>query len=113
MTCFIYCSSPDFWFHLVVRVGCTLTTEIRVGDKWPLKTEMPCFLQLLSCFDSESARSAAMSDLRHRILPPDFLSKNPQEAGFCLWLLHPEPSSRPTARCGQTLGLGLFSGKKK
>ncbi|KAI3898184.1 hypothetical protein MKW92_016182 [Papaver armeniacum] len=34
----------------------------------------------------------------HRILPPDFLSENPKEAGFCLWLLHPEPSSRPTTR---------------
>ncbi|KAI5388679.1 hypothetical protein KIW84_074375 [Lathyrus oleraceus] len=30
------------------------------------------------------------------ILPPAFLSENPKEAGFCLWLLHPEPSSRPT-----------------
>ncbi|CAJ1927449.1 unnamed protein product [Sphenostylis stenocarpa] len=39
-----------------------------------------------------------MSDLRHRILPPIFLSENPKEAGFCLWLLHPEPSSRPTTR---------------
>lgn len=39
-----------------------------------------------------------MLDLHHRILPPDFLAENPKEAGFCLWLLHPEPSSRPTAR---------------
>ncbi|KAG6735741.1 hypothetical protein POTOM_061597 [Populus tomentosa] len=39
-----------------------------------------------------------MLDLRDRILPPSFLSENPREAGFCLWLLHPEPSSRPTAR---------------
>ncbi|KAJ7962528.1 SPA1 [Quillaja saponaria] len=42
--------------------------------------------------------SAVMIDLRHRILPPKFLSENPKEAGFCLWLLHPEPSCRPTAR---------------
>lgn len=42
--------------------------------------------------------AAMMADLRHRILPPTFLSKYPKEAGFCLWLLHPEPSSRPSAR---------------
>ncbi|KAK1285454.1 hypothetical protein QJS10_CPB20g02067 [Acorus calamus] len=42
--------------------------------------------------------AAAMNDLRHRILPPNFLSENPKEAGFCLWLLHPEPSSRPKTR---------------
>ncbi|XP_057511212.1 protein SPA1-RELATED 2-like isoform X1 [Actinidia eriantha] len=54
--------------------------------------------ELLVFFDTERARAAAMSDLHYRILPPSFLSENPKEAGFCLWLLHPEPSSRPTAR---------------
>lgn len=54
--------------------------------------------ELLSSFDSTKVHAAAMSDLRHRILPPNFLSENPKEAGFCLWLLHPEPSLRPTAR---------------
>ncbi|CAK7335675.1 unnamed protein product [Dovyalis caffra] len=52
--------------------------------------------ELLGRFDSDRAHATAMSDLRHRILPPRFLSENPKEAGFCLWLLHPEPSSRPT-----------------
>ncbi|XP_031276011.1 protein SPA1-RELATED 2-like [Pistacia vera] len=56
------------------------------------------FFELLGCFDSERAHAAAMSDLRHRILPPTFLSENPKEAGFCPWLLHPEPLSRPTTR---------------
>ncbi|PON44306.1 Coatomer alpha subunit [Parasponia andersonii] len=54
--------------------------------------------ELLGHFDSDSTLGTAMSDLRHRILPPNFLSENPKEAGFCLWLLHPEPSSRPTTR---------------
>ncbi|KAL2347978.1 hypothetical protein Fmac_001978 [Flemingia macrophylla] len=54
--------------------------------------------ELLGHFDSERTHIAAMSDLRHRILPPVFLSENSKEAGFCLWLLHPEPSSRPTTR---------------
>lgn len=59
---------------------------------------MACLLQLLGLFDSERARAAAMSNLHHRILPPNFLSENQREAGFCLWLLHPEPSLRPSAR---------------
>ncbi|KAK7406067.1 hypothetical protein VNO78_07683 [Psophocarpus tetragonolobus] len=54
--------------------------------------------ELLGHFDSARTHVAAMSDLRHRILPPIFLSENPKEAGFCLWLLHPKPSSRPTTR---------------
>lgn len=54
--------------------------------------------ELLSQFQNERAREAAMSDIRHRILPPKFLSENPKEAGFCLWLLHPEPSCRPSTR---------------
>lgn len=62
------------------------------------------FPQLLGHFDCESARNAAMMDLRHRILPPRFLSENPKEAGFCLWLLHPDPASRPSSRYSKLLG---------
>ncbi|KAL3645728.1 hypothetical protein CASFOL_010908 [Castilleja foliolosa] len=54
--------------------------------------------ELLGSFDSQRSHAAAMRDLRHRILPPRFLSENPKEAGFCLWLLHPEPSLRPPTR---------------
>ncbi|KAJ6388556.1 hypothetical protein OIU77_027003 [Salix suchowensis] len=54
--------------------------------------------ELLGRFDSDRSQAMVMSDLRHRILPPQFLSENPREAGFCLWLLHPEPSSRPSTR---------------
>lgn len=54
--------------------------------------------ELLGSFESARAHDIAMVDLRQRILPPSFLSENPQEAGFCLWLLHPEPSLRPTTR---------------
>lgn len=39
-----------------------------------------------------------MMNLRQRILPPNLLAENPKEAGYCLWLLHPEPSARPTTR---------------
>ncbi|KAL0347739.1 UNVERIFIED_CONTAM: protein suppressor of phya 1 [Sesamum calycinum] len=58
-------------------------------------------LLLFEClchFGSNEAHSSAMLDLHHRILPPSFLSESPKEAGFCFWLLHPEPSCRPTTR---------------
>ncbi|XP_078429056.1 protein SPA1-RELATED 4-like [Wolffia australiana] len=54
--------------------------------------------ELFCLFKSWDMRAAAMGNLRHRILPPRFLSESPKEAGFCLWLLHPEPSLRPTSR---------------
>ncbi|XP_044502233.1 protein SUPPRESSOR OF PHYA-105 1-like isoform X2 [Mangifera indica] len=54
--------------------------------------------ELLCYFESLEEHSAAMLDLHHRILPSNFLKENPKEAGFCLWLLHPEPLSRPTTR---------------
>ncbi|XP_027907702.1 protein SUPPRESSOR OF PHYA-105 1-like isoform X2 [Vigna unguiculata] len=54
--------------------------------------------ELLCNVESREAHSTAMLELCHRILPPKFLAENPKEAGFCLWLLHPEPSSRPNAR---------------
>ncbi|CAL5207865.1 unnamed protein product [Lathyrus oleraceus] len=59
-------------------------------------------------FDSEKAHIATMSDLHRRILPPAFLSENPKQAGFCLWLLHPEPSSRPTT--GEILQSEVING---
>ncbi|ESQ38409.1 hypothetical protein EUTSA_v10028383mg [Eutrema salsugineum] len=54
--------------------------------------------ELVSQFQCERAHEVAMSDIHQRILPPKFLSENPKEAGFCLWLLHPTPSFRPSAR---------------
>ncbi|XP_022995466.1 protein SPA1-RELATED 2-like [Cucurbita maxima] len=54
--------------------------------------------ELLGKFESDGTLAAAMSNLRDRILPPNFLADNLKEVGFCLWLLHPEPASRPTTR---------------
>ncbi|KAG5046966.1 hypothetical protein JHK86_016372 [Glycine max] len=45
---------------------------------------------------SREEKRRTMSSLRHRVLPPQLLLKWPKEASFCLWLLHPEPNSRPT-----------------
>lgn len=54
--------------------------------------------ELLCYFESWKAQCVRMMDLSRRILPPEFLSENPKEAGFCLWLLHPEYDSRPKTR---------------
>ncbi|CAH1453608.1 unnamed protein product [Lactuca virosa] len=54
--------------------------------------------EILGSFVTSREHAVAMMNLRQRILPPRFLSENPKEAGFCLWLLHPEASARPTTR---------------
>ncbi|XVF78518.1 hypothetical protein PTKIN_Ptkin14bG0140500 [Pterospermum kingtungense] len=51
--------------------------------------------ELFCPFSSREEKAVTMSSLRHRVLPPQLLLKWPKEASFCLWLLHPEPSSRP------------------
>lgn len=89
-------------------------TDLQLEEKWyacPEELdEMSCkfssniynlgvlLFELLCSFDSSETHSVAMFNVRHRILPPCFLSENPKEAGFCLWLIHPNPSSRPTLR---------------
>ncbi|CAM8997128.1 unnamed protein product [Rhodiola kirilowii] len=78
------------WYTTPEEGSCTLAANIySVGV---------LLFELLCCFDSEKGHATAMSDLRYRILPPNFLAEYPQEVGFCLWLLHPESSSRPTIR---------------
>ncbi|GAA0185037.1 hypothetical protein LIER_32325 [Lithospermum erythrorhizon] len=52
--------------------------------------------ELFGTFSSAEEKSTTMSSLRHRVLPPQLLLKWPKEASFCLWLLHPDPSGRPT-----------------
>ncbi|KAG7570681.1 WD40-repeat-containing domain superfamily [Arabidopsis thaliana x Arabidopsis arenosa] len=69
-----------------------------IGEKSNIYALGVLLFELLCHCESGEMHAAMMADLRHRILPPTFLSKYPKEAGFCLWLLHPEPSSRPTAR---------------
>ncbi|KAL6607722.1 hypothetical protein ACP70R_040785 [Stipagrostis hirtigluma subsp. patula] len=63
--------------------------------------------ELFCSCETWEVHCSALSDLRHRILPPNFLSENPKEAGFCLWLLHPDPCSRPKAR--DILGCDLIN----
>ncbi|XP_064957659.1 protein SPA1-RELATED 3-like isoform X3 [Musa acuminata AAA Group] len=51
--------------------------------------------ELFCTFDSLEEKLITMSNLRHRVLPPQLLLKWPKEASFCLWLLHPQPDTRP------------------
>ncbi|GER56502.1 SPA1-related 4 [Striga asiatica] len=51
--------------------------------------------ELFCTFSSLEEKSSTMANLKHRVLPPHLLLKWPKEASFCLWLLHPDPSSRP------------------
>ncbi|XP_047333793.1 protein SPA1-RELATED 3-like isoform X2 [Impatiens glandulifera] len=51
--------------------------------------------ELFCTFNSSEEKFSTMSSLRHRVLPPQLLLKWPKEASFCLWLLHPDPNSRP------------------
>ncbi|KAL3631425.1 hypothetical protein CASFOL_024409 [Castilleja foliolosa] len=51
--------------------------------------------ELFCKFGTVDEKSSTMANLRHRVLPPQLLLKWPKEASFCLWLLHPDPSSRP------------------
>ncbi|KAH0467011.1 hypothetical protein IEQ34_004249 [Dendrobium chrysotoxum] len=51
--------------------------------------------ELFCTFDTSAEKVGIMSNLRHRLLPPQMLFKWPKEASFCLCLLHPQPSNRP------------------
>ncbi|XP_058101022.1 protein SPA1-RELATED 3-like isoform X2 [Magnolia sinica] len=51
--------------------------------------------ELFCTFSSTEEKLRTMSNLRHRVLPPQLLLKWPKEASFCLWLLHPQPNTRP------------------
>ncbi|KAJ0971443.1 hypothetical protein J5N97_019402 [Dioscorea zingiberensis] len=51
--------------------------------------------ELFCSFSSMDEKLGTMANLRHRVLPPQLLLKWPKQASFCLWLLHPQPNSRP------------------
>ncbi|OVA14916.1 Protein kinase domain [Macleaya cordata] len=51
--------------------------------------------ELFCMFTSIEEKLRTMSNLRHRVFPPHLLLNWSKEASFCLWLLHPQPSTRP------------------
>ena len=55
------------------------------------------FFELFHPVTTGKERFHVLSGLRHRQLPLNLLSERPQEAEFVLSLLHPDPSSRPSA----------------
>ncbi|KAJ9182903.1 hypothetical protein P3X46_006843 [Hevea brasiliensis] len=78
------------WYSSPEEVACSPSTC--ASDIYRLGVLL---FELFCPFSSREDKSRTMSSLRHRILPPQLLLKWPKEASFCLWLLHPEPSSRP------------------
>ncbi|RXH83159.1 hypothetical protein DVH24_003657 [Malus domestica] len=64
--------------------------------------QLSFYVMLFCPLSSREEKSRTMSSLRHRVLPPQLLLKWPKEASFCLWLLHPEPNSRPKIELQQS-----------
>ncbi|KAF8413287.1 hypothetical protein HHK36_001263 [Tetracentron sinense] len=100
-------SIPTIAQHQLVSVNISLeeewyTSPEDLNERCTLSSNIyslgVLLFELLCCYESWEAHAMVMLNLRNRILPPNFLSETPKEAGFCLWLLHPEPSSRPTTR---------------
>ena len=67
------------------------------------------FFELSHSLSSRKEKSGAMSCLKRWVLPSQLL-KWPKEASFCLWWLHPEPSSR--SRISELLRNGFLTESK-
>ncbi|KAK9053017.1 hypothetical protein SSX86_029647 [Deinandra increscens subsp. villosa] len=80
-------------FHCSTFLFSLLNDNVLVMLANSVATQIYVELESIMC-----AHAIAMMDLRQRILPPSYLSENAKEVGFCFWLLHPEPSLRPTTR---------------
>ncbi|KAK7349447.1 hypothetical protein VNO77_06821 [Canavalia gladiata] len=108
------CQKDSSCQHTYTEEKQVMSVTIQLEEKWYCSPEVlndgvctissniyslgVLLFELLCNIESWEAHSTVMLDLSHRILPPKFLAENPMEAGFCLWLLHPEPSSRPNTR---------------
>ncbi|KAL5730392.1 RING-type E3 ubiquitin transferase [Ranunculus cassubicifolius] len=66
--------------------------------------------ELFCTFSSMGEKLRTMSNLRHRVLPPQLLLKWPKEAIFCLWLLHPDSNTRP--KMGEVLQSEFLNGPR-
>ncbi|XP_026422336.1 protein SPA1-RELATED 4-like isoform X2 [Papaver somniferum] len=83
---------------LMERSWYTSPEEI-AGAPSSLSSDIYCLgvllFELLCTFTSVAEKLRTMSNLRHRILSPNLLLNCSKEASFCLWLLHPQPNTRP------------------
>lgn len=84
---------------LLMEVKWYTTPEELSGGSISFSSDTYClgvlFFELFCTFSSEAEQQAIMSNLRHRVLPPQLLCKWPKEASFCVLLLHPVAASRP------------------
>lgn len=84
---------------LLMELKWYTTPEELSGGSISFSSDIYClgvlFSELFCTFSSEAEQQAIMSNLRHRVLPPQMLCKWPKEALFCVWLLHPVAASRP------------------
>ncbi|GLJ31133.1 hypothetical protein SUGI_0623790 [Cryptomeria japonica] len=84
---------------LLMEMKWYTTPEELSGGSISFSSDIYClgvlFFELFCTFSSEAEQQAFMSNLRHRVLPPQLLCKWPKEASFCVWLLHPVAASRP------------------
>ncbi|KAI3928167.1 hypothetical protein MKW98_023768 [Papaver atlanticum] len=83
---------------LMERSWYTSPEEI-AGAPSSLSSDIYCLgvllFELLCTFTSVAEKLRTMSNLRHRILSPNLLLNCSKEASFCIWLLHPQPNTRP------------------
>eukprot|EP01018_Ginkgo_biloba_P010365 Gb_40887 [translate_table: standard] len=84
---------------LLIELNWYTSPEELAGASSSFSSDIYClgvlFFELFCTFSSEMEQQTIMSNLRHRVLPPQLLLKWPKEASFCLWLLHPAPTCRP------------------
>ncbi|XP_073303015.1 protein SPA1-RELATED 4-like isoform X2 [Primulina huaijiensis] len=85
-----------------------------VGDPISLASDIyrlgVLLFELFYTSASLEEKSTTMENLRHRVLPSQFLLKWPKEVSFCLWLLHPEPSNRP--KISEMLQSNFFNSRR-
>ncbi|CAI0378426.1 unnamed protein product [Linum tenue] len=85
---------------LLMETGWYTSPEEAAGSTSSIESDIyrlgVLLFELFCPVSSREEKSRTMSSLRHRVLPPQLLLRWPKAASFCLWLLHPEPSSRPS-----------------
>ncbi|CAN1156851.1 Protein SPA1-RELATED 3 [Linum perenne] len=85
---------------LLMETGWYTSPEEISGSTTSLRSDIyrlgVLLFELFCPVHSREDKSRTMSSLRHRVLPPQLLLSWPKAASFCLWLLHPDPNSRPS-----------------
>lgn len=84
---------------LLMELNWYTSPEELAGKSISFSSDIYCLgvllFELFCTFSSEAEQQTIMSNLRHRVLPPQLLLKWSKEANFCQRLLHHAPTSRP------------------